>query len=63
MTDERNAKAWPRVFADGEGLFGALSAIHETVDGQVGTSGGHLRELYATSLDAAAVALDDAGPR
>ena len=25
MTDERNAKAWPRVFADGHGLFGALS--------------------------------------
>ena len=24
MTDERNAKAWPRVFADGHGLFGAL---------------------------------------
>ena len=29
MTDERNAKAWPRVFADGHGLFGSLSAIHE----------------------------------
>ena len=25
MTDQRNAKAWPRVFADGQGLFGALS--------------------------------------
>ena len=36
MTDERNAKAWPRVFADGHGLFGSLSAIHESVDGQVG---------------------------
>ena len=29
MTDERNAKAWPRVFADGQGLFGALLAIVE----------------------------------
>ena len=59
MTDERNAKAWPRVFADGHGLFGALSALHESVDGQVGPSGGHLRELYAASLDEAAVALDN----
>jgi hypothetical protein len=59
MTDDRNAKAWPLVFAGGHGLFGALSAIHETVDGQVGPSGGHLRELYATSLDEAAVALEN----
>jgi len=59
MTDERNAKAWPRVFADGQGLFGALLALLESVDGQVGPWGGHLRELYATSLDEAAVALDD----
>ena len=59
MTDERNAKAWPRVFADGRGLFGALSAIHESVDGQVGPHGGHLRELFAESLDEAAIALDN----
>jgi hypothetical protein len=59
MTDERNAKAWPRVFADGRGLYGALSAIHETVDGRVGPWGGHLRELHAASLDEAAVALDN----
>jgi hypothetical protein len=59
MTDERNAKAWPRVFADGHGLFGSLSALHESVDGQVGPSGGHLRELYAAALDEAAVALDN----
>jgi hypothetical protein len=59
MTDVRNAKAWPRVFADGHGLFGALCAIHESVDGQVGIHGGHLRELYAASLDEAAVALDN----
>ncbi len=58
MTDERNAKAWPRVFADGQGLFGALLALVESVDGQVGQSGGHLRELYAESLDEAAIALD-----
>ena len=29
MTDQRNAKAWPRVFADGHGLFGSLLAIVE----------------------------------
>jgi hypothetical protein len=59
MTDQRNAKAWPRVFADGSGLFGSLSAVHESVDGRVGPHGGHLRELYAASLDEAAVALDN----
>jgi hypothetical protein len=59
MTDERNAKAWPRVFADGHGLFGALSAIHENVDAQVGPHGGHLRELYAAALDEAAIALEN----
>lgn len=59
LTDRRNAKAWPRVFADGRGLFAALCAIHESVDGQVGPWGGHLRELYAAALDEAAVALDN----
>jgi hypothetical protein len=59
MTDERNAKAWPRVFADGHGLFGSLLALLESVDGQVGPLGGHLRELYAASLDEAAAALDN----
>ena len=63
MTDRRNAKAWPRVFADGIGLFGTLSAIHEQVDGQVGPWGGHLREPYAAFLDEAAVALDNAALR
>ena len=58
MTDTRNAKAWPRVFADGEGLFGSLLSLLEWVDGDVGPYGGHLRELYAASLDEAAVALD-----
>jgi len=60
LTDQRNAKAWPQVFADGHGLFGALSAIHERVDGQVGPAGGHLRALYASFLDEAAMALDNA---
>ncbi|MDF2733856.1 MAG: hypothetical protein K0S97_479 [Chloroflexota bacterium] len=59
MTDERNPKGWPRVFADGKGLFGSLLALHESVDGGVGPWGGHLRELYAASLDEAAVTLDN----
>ena len=58
MTDERNAKAWPRVFADGHGLFGALLGLVEAVDANASPWGGHLRDLYATSLDEAAVALD-----
>lgn len=51
MTDTRNAKAWPRVFAGGDGLFGALLSIVEGVDGTVGATGGHLRERYAEFLD------------
>jgi hypothetical protein len=58
MTDTRNAKAWPRVFADGNGLFGTLVAVVEGVDGDVGAEGGHLRDLYATALDEAAAILD-----
>jgi hypothetical protein len=58
MTDERNVKAWPRVFADGQGLFSALLAIVEAVDATASPWGGHLRDLYAGSLDEAAVALD-----
>lgn len=59
MTDQRNAKAWPRVFAEGRGMFGSLLALLESVDGQVGPWGGHLRELYAETLDEAAAALDN----
>lgn len=58
MTDARNAKAWPRVFADGTGLFGALVSIVEGVDGDVGATGGHLRYLYADFLEEAARLLD-----
>ncbi len=58
MTDTRNAKAWPLVFADGTGLFGALLSIVEGVDGGIGAEGGHLRELQGTFLDEAAAILD-----
>jgi hypothetical protein len=58
MTDERNIKAWPRVFADGHGLFGALLGVVESVDANASPWGGHLRDLYATFLDEAAVGLE-----
>jgi hypothetical protein len=44
------------VFADGDGLFGALLSIVEMVDGRVGAEGGHLRDLYADFLDEVAAA-------
>ena len=59
MSDRRNAKGWPRVFAGGSGLFSALVSIVEGVDGDVSATGGHLRELYAAVLDEAAAALDE----
>jgi hypothetical protein len=49
------------VFADGQGLFGALLGLVESVDANASPWGGHLRDLYATSLDEAAVSLDDPG--
>jgi hypothetical protein len=58
MTDRRNAKAWPRVFAGGRGLFAALLSIVEAIDGGVGAAGGHLRDLYADGLDETAGILD-----
>jgi hypothetical protein len=57
MTDTRNAKAWPRVFADPRGLVGALVSIYEGVE-PVGSWGGNLRGLYADFLDEAAALLD-----
>ena len=58
LTDERNAKGWPRVFTPPVGLFGTLLSIVEGVDGEIGASGGHLRELYAEFLDDAATVLE-----
>jgi hypothetical protein len=57
MTADRDAKAWPRVFSGGAGLFSALLAIIEAVDANASPWGGHLRDLYASSLEEAAVAL------
>ncbi|MEV7226241.1 BtrH N-terminal domain-containing protein [Polymorphospora sp. NPDC051019] len=57
MTDGRNAKGWPKVFADGAGLTGALLSIWEAVS-PAGITGGNLRGLYATFLREAAGLLD-----
>jgi hypothetical protein len=53
VTDTRNAKSWPRVFADRAGLFDVLVSVFEAVQ-PVGPGGGHLRGLYADFLDEAA---------
>ena len=63
LTDRKNAKGWPRVFADGSGLFGALVSVTEEIDGGIGASGGHLRGLYADFLTEAAALLGDEPPR
>ncbi|SHN38438.1 BtrH N-terminal domain-containing protein [Cryptosporangium aurantiacum] len=52
LTDRRNAKGWPTVFADGRGLATALLTVWEAVE-PVGMTGGHLRGLYADFLDEA----------
>ena len=57
-TDRKAAKGWPRVFPDGQGLFGTLLDLVELADGAIGATGGHLRDLYADFLVEAAAALD-----
>lgn len=53
LTDQRNPKAWPKVFADRRGLVRVRLSIFEGIE-PVGTSGGCLRGLYAEFLDQAA---------
>jgi hypothetical protein len=62
LTDRRNAKGWPAVFADGRGLATALLTVWEEVE-PVGMSGGHLRDLYADFLDEAAPMLGERATR
>ncbi|WP_223167041.1 BtrH N-terminal domain-containing protein [Nonomuraea sp. SYSU D8015] len=52
MADTRNAKAWPKVFADGRGLADALLSVWEGAE-PAGMDGGNLRELFADALDEA----------
>jgi Butirosin biosynthesis protein H, N-terminal/Domain of unknown function (DUF4872) len=58
MMTGKAAKAWPRVFASGHGLAGALLSTYEGIQ-PVGRYGGHLRDLYADFLDEAAALLED----
>jgi Domain of unknown function (DUF4872) len=57
LTDTRNAKSWPNVFARRPGLVGALLAAYEGIE-PLGTDGGHLRGLYADFLAEAADLLE-----
>ncbi len=57
VTDPRHAKGWPKVFADGHGLTGALLSTWEEIE-PAGMSGGNLRRLYAEFLLEAAGLLD-----
>ena len=52
------AKAWPQVFADGAGLFGALLSVWEGVE-PAGMTGGNLRQAFAVGLTEAAALLDE----
>jgi Butirosin biosynthesis protein H, N-terminal/Domain of unknown function (DUF4872) len=54
LTDTRNAKAWPRVFADRVSLFDACLSVYENLEPRAGSDGGNLRGLYAEFLDEAA---------
>ncbi len=56
MTDVRNKKGWPLVFAGGKGLFRPLRFLCETTLGLNGD--GPLRDLYADFLEEAAPIID-----
>jgi Butirosin biosynthesis protein H, N-terminal/Domain of unknown function (DUF4872) len=58
LTDPRNAKGWPRVFADRVSLFDACLSVYENLEPAAGSGGGNLRGLYAAFLDEAAGLLD-----
>ena len=57
LTDRRNAKGWPTVFADRVSLFDACVSVYENLEPS-GSDGGNLRGLYAEFLDEAAGLLD-----
>jgi Butirosin biosynthesis protein H, N-terminal/Domain of unknown function (DUF4872) len=58
LTSTGNAKAWPKVFADGVGLFDACLSVYENLEPTAGSGGGNLRGLYAQFLEEAARLLD-----
>jgi hypothetical protein len=57
LTDERDPKGWPTVFAERRGLIGALLTVWENTT-PAGMTGGHLRGLFADGLDEAATLLE-----
>ena len=57
LTNTNNAKAWPKVFADGSGLARALVSVDQAIDDR-GVPGGSLRGLYADFLDQAGASID-----
>ena len=58
LTDQKNAKAWPRVFAGRRALAGALLSVWEGIV-PAGGEGGNVRDLYADFLEGAAALLDN----
>ena len=52
MTDEKNKKGWPRLFADRRGLYSTLRSAFENIELNAGS--GALRGLYAAFLEEAA---------
>lgn len=64
LTDTKNAKGWPTVFAEGKCLFSGLVSVYEGIMHE-GSDGTALRSMYADFLTEAAMflqasALDDA---
>lgn len=57
MTNGKNNKGWPVVFADRRSLYGALKSVYEGIE-LLGTGGGAMRGLYADFLDEAAPILN-----
>lgn len=58
LVDRRAAKGWPTVFADRQGLLGALAGVWEAIE-PAGMAGGHLRGVFADGLEQAAALLDE----
>ena len=57
MTDQKNKKGWPVLFADRRGLYSTLTSLFEAIKLQ-GAPGG-LRGMYADFLLEAAAVVDD----
>ena len=59
LTDTKNAKGWPTVFAGGRCLFSGLVSVYEGIMHE-GSDGTALRGMYADFLTEAAAVMDDA---